>query len=49
MICQPCLDHRHGDACAGCGCRCRAMLGLDLFEGGDPTAPSPADLGVRVA
>jgi hypothetical protein len=45
MLCQPCRDRRHGPACDGCGCRCRAMLGLDLFEGHDPTAPHAEDPG----
>jgi hypothetical protein len=43
MICQPCRDRRHAPACDGCGCQCRAVLGLDLFEGGDPTAPDNGD------
>ena len=33
----------HGADCDGCGCRCRAVLGLDLFDGGDPDGPTVAD------
>jgi hypothetical protein len=43
--CERCRDHQHGPLCLGpsadCGCRCRAMLGLEgPFEFGDPTAPT---------
>lgn len=45
--CAECRDRQHGAMCrgpaAGCGCRCRAMLGLDgPFEFGDPTSPGVA-------
>jgi hypothetical protein len=43
MFCRACQSRRHGPACDGCDCRCRAMLGLDLFDGGDPTAPTVID------
>lgn len=46
--CERCRDRQHGVRClgvsAGCGCRCRPMLGLEgPFEFGDPTAPAPMD------
>jgi hypothetical protein len=42
--CARCQARQHGPVClgpsVGCGCRCRAMLGLEgPFEFGDPTAP----------
>ena len=46
-LCDRCHDRQHGVGCLGiyadCECRCRAMLGLDLFEFGDPTAPTVED------
>jgi hypothetical protein len=42
MKCLPCRRHEHGDLCqaTGCGCGCRAVLGLaGPFELGDPTVP----------
>jgi hypothetical protein len=36
--CPACLDGRHGPACDGCACRCRAVL-QGPFGGGDPTVP----------
>jgi hypothetical protein len=46
-MCDACRTRHHGAACAGCGCRCRAMLGLDgPFPDGDPSAPSADDRSV---
>jgi hypothetical protein len=44
FACLPCIGGDHGPDCLGCACRCRAILGLDLFEHGDPTAPGNYDV-----
>jgi hypothetical protein len=48
-LCASCKARRHGRPCGGdmvgCACGCR-RLGLHLFEGGDPTAPSAEDPAV---